>query len=192
MSSFDPTSITETRRGPSPMMWLSIGLGVAMATVLIVIVSLLTGGAANATFTPESLNGTKIPALNLPGLSAGTVNGPWTSGHPAVVVFYASWCQPCNEELPRVATWEKTHDLGRVRFIGIDSNDERSKGLAFSRKARVAFPSGFDANGTQTSGTFQFAALPDTVFINSRGVVQETVIGAVSNEQLSVGVSELN
>jgi len=173
------------------MMWISIGLGAAMATILIVIVSLLTGGTANATFPPESLDGTVLPALHLPGLAVGTVNGPWTTGRPAVVVFYASWCAPCTEELPRVATWEKTHDTGAVRFIGIDSNDIRSKGFAFARWAKVAFASAFDANGTSASGTFHIAALPDTVFVDATGKVVHTVIGPVTNHQLAVGVSEL-
>jgi thiol-disulfide isomerase/thioredoxin len=174
------------------MMLISIGLGVTIAVILITVVSLLTGGEANSLFTPSTLDGTKLPALGLPGLTAGTVDGPWTKGHPAVVVFFASWCAPCKEELPRVARWEEGHDLGAVRFIGVDSNDQRSSGRAFARSSGVAFPSGFDEQGTVTASAFSIENLPDTVFVDAAGRVAHLVVGSVTNRQLAAGVAELN
>jgi thiol-disulfide isomerase/thioredoxin len=173
------------------MMLVSVGLGVLGAAVLITVVSILTGGEANSLFSSSSLDGTTLPALGLPGLTAGTVDGPWTKGHPAVVVLYASWCEPCKEELPRVARWEQTHALGPVRFVGVDSNDQRAHGLAFARAAKVAFPSGFDDQGTVTASAFKIENLPDTVFVDATGKVTHLVVGSVTNRQLAAGVAEL-
>ena len=53
----------EGRRGPSPMMFLSLGLGTLVAVTLIVVVSLLTGGKQDeGLFTSNTLNGTKAAA----------------------------------------------------------------------------------------------------------------------------------
>lgn len=180
------------------MMFVSLGLGSVLAITIIVVVSLITGGGSSTIFTSNALDNQQLPSLRLPSLAgaasghSGTlVNGPWTKGHPAVVVFFASWCAPCKEELPRVANWVRSHDLGPVQFLGIDANDTATSGFAFARSAKVGFASGFDANGTVTAGTFKILELPDTVFVNANGTVRHVVIGAVTNEQLAVGVQEL-
>jgi len=180
----------EGRRGPSPMMFLSLGIGTLVAVTLIVVVSLLTGGKQDeGLFTSNTLNGTTAASFTLPDLSSsGTLRSPWSSGHPTVLVFYASWCPPCHAELPKVADYDAHHHSSSVQFFGMDANDTRAEGLAFATSSHVAFPSAFDANGTITNQEFKFANLPDTVFVNGRGVITEVVIGAVSTKQLDAGI----
>ena len=173
------------------MMFVSLGLGTFVALALIVTVSLLTGGATSTLFQKQTLDGQKIPSFSLAGLHGGTTAMPWAHGSPTVVVFFASWCVPCIEELPRVATYVKQHSLGTVRVIGIDYNDSRSRGRAFARRAGVTFPVVADPN-EQTQGLFLLGGIPDTIFLNGNGVVSHTVYGVVSNELLAVGISALH
>ena len=191
MSLSDTTENPEGRRGPSPMMFLSLGLGTAAALALIVVVSLLTGGANSGLFSANALDGTTVAAFSLPGFSGDTVRTPWATGHPTVVIFYASWCQPCKEELPRVARYVSTHQLGTVRFFGVDYNDNTASGHAFAQDAKVTFVSGVDTSGLRTTSAFNLPGLPDTVFVNSNGVVSHYVIGPVSNAQLAAGITAL-
>jgi thiol-disulfide isomerase/thioredoxin len=189
-------SSSDTTEGPPPpgrsrKRAVTIGVGVVAAVVLVTVVSIVSGGPANGVFPSTALDGTQIGPIDLQSLSVGRIHGPWTTGHPSVVVFFASWCTPCKSELPRVAEWERTHDLGGVHFIGIDSNDELTAGRQMARRSVVLFPSGFDQNGTVTSGTFYLDNLPDTVFIEGDGTVLHVVFGSVSNRQLAVGVAEL-
>jgi thiol-disulfide isomerase/thioredoxin len=191
MSLSDTTENPEGRRGPSPMMFVSLGIGTAVALLLIVAVSIATGGGNNSLFQPNALDGKSLTPITLPGFGVGKVTTPWASGHPTVVVFYASWCQPCKEELPRVATFVRTNDLGNVRFFGVDFNDGFSAGKSMAAKSKVTFPSGFDKGGTATTVPFNLPGLPDTVFVNSNGTVSHYVIGPVSNAQLAAGVGAL-
>ena len=90
-----------------------------------------------------------------------------------------------------MATYFRSHDLGPVRFFGMDANDGVLAGRTFAHNAGVTFVSAIDPNLTVTSGTFKLANLPDTVFVNSNGTVSQVVIGAVSNAQLAVGINAL-
>lgn len=173
-------------------MAIPITLGIVMAIALIVVVSLLTGGSVNSTspFTKNVLDGRQLGHLTLPGLHGGRISAPWESGHPAIVTFFASWCGPCAEELPRVARFAATKDLGNVRILGIDYNDSAGAGRAFAARAKVAFPVGVDAT-SQTTAAFELGALPDTYFVRADGTVAEVVQGPVTNRQLRVGLAEL-
>ncbi len=170
------------------MMIVSLSLGTVMAVALIAIVSVLTGGSTQA---PNVLDGTTVKSFSLAGLNGGTVRAPWSSGHPAVVVFFASWCGPCKAELPRVAAYESGHALGKVRFVGVDVNDPANSGQAFTDNAGVAFPVGRDPSSLLASQEFQLAGMPDTVFVNSNGTVSNVVIGAVSTTELAADISQL-
>jgi thiol-disulfide isomerase/thioredoxin len=170
------------------MMLVSIVLGSVLAIGLIVVVSILTGGSTQAT---NVLDGTHVTAFSVPGLYGGTVRAPWATHHPAVVVFVASWCGPCKAEVPRVAAYASRHQLGSVRFVAIDVNDEAGPAKSFLTQAKVAFPVGTDEDSTLSSDEFHLAGLPDTVFVNASGYVTEVVVGSVSNGELATDINEL-
>ena len=87
------------------MMFISLGIGTAVAVALIVVVSILTGGTVRYTNTPptNALVGTSVKGFTLAGLNGGRVSAPWVSGHPGVVIFFASWCGPPSSKKLSVA-----------------------------------------------------------------------------------------
>ena len=180
------------------MMFVSLGIGAVLAIALITVVSLLTGGSNGTTTSttlapPAALDGTKIAGFSLPGLIGGTVKTPWTTTKPngTVLLFFASWCGPCQAEFPRVAKYVKTLNPATATVVGIDANDENGAAQRFVKKSDATFPVGVDPNGTLTSGTFLFGTLPETVFLNKKGVVKEVIYGAVSNAELTAGIAAL-
>src|ERR1039457_6572215 len=95
---------TKPQRGhPSPMMFVSIGIGTVVAVALIVIVSILTGGPVkgNQGFATSNLVGTTVKSFTLSGLNGGEQRAPWASGHPGVLIFFASYCGPCTRKCPK-------------------------------------------------------------------------------------------
>src|SRR5712692_8617831 len=51
-----------------------------------------------------------------------------SGGLPTVVNVWASWCIPCRAEAPRFASAARRY-AGRVRFLGLDSQDDRKDAL---------------------------------------------------------------
>jgi thiol-disulfide isomerase/thioredoxin len=137
-----------------------------------------------------------VPAVgqSAPGFSLGRLGGGATiavpadgggGGKPVVLVFFASWCTPCQTEIPAIAAVYK-HQVaaGRVSIIGIDGNDPTSDALAFVHKSGVTFPVAADPQYAVTNGLYYFTGDPDAVFVNGDGTIAHIVRGPVSRTEL--------
>lgn len=176
------------------MMFVSLGIGTAIAIILIVVVSVLTGGSSSKAnqASRSALIGTKVSGFTLNSLTGGSVKAPYQSGHPTVLFFFASWCGPCHVELPRVAKYLSLHPQSSVRVIGLDEVDNPKSGLAFAQKSLVKFPLASDPNGNVEASIFKFAYLPYTVFVNAKGVVQNVDYAPISIANLTKGIASIS
>ncbi len=174
------------------MMMVSLGIGTVLAVTLIVVVSILTGGrVTNGASQPtNALVGKHVASFSLPGLNGGTIVAPWKSGHAAVVIFFASWCGPCKAEMPKVASYLRHHNEGMIQVIGMDSHDTRGPAMSFVQKSGVTFRVAFDPNLTAAT-IFNLAAIPDTAFVNAKGIVTKIYMGAIPPSQLAKGIAAL-
>jgi thiol-disulfide isomerase/thioredoxin len=126
------------------------------------------------------------PPVSLPKLGADR-------SEPVVITFFASWCIPCQSEIPAIARYANTERSkgAHVEFIGIDEND--SAGLAFVKKTGVEFPVGSDPYGSVLEDLGAEAALPQTIFIDTSGQIIHHVYGSVtSGTTLQTWVGKLN
>jgi len=171
---------------------LTIVLGAVCAVIVIVVVSIFTGGQVTNGNEPTSkLVGTSVATFSLSGLDSGTVEAPWKSHHAAVLIFFASYCGPCKSEMPKVATYLRDHSEGSIRVIGVDALDSRAPAKAFVKRSGVTFPIAFDPNGVVTTGIFQFAYVPETVFVSATGVLRQVYYGAIPKDVLVKGIAAL-
>ena len=67
------------------------------------------------------------PAFSLPRLDQdGTLSLESLRGRPVIVNFWASWCEPCEDEAPLLErAWREHRDEGLV-VVGVDFNDFRA------------------------------------------------------------------
>jgi len=174
-------------------MFISIGLGTAVAVALITVVSILTGGKVTpgGNAPTSALVGQHIKSFSLDGLSGGTQQAPWKTGHASVLIFFASWCGPCKSEMPKVATYLRTHSPSPIEVLGMDANDQLGAAKSFIKKDDVTFPVAFDAHGSVTSGVFGFESVPETVLLNAKGVVTDVYYGAIPTKRLIAGIKSL-
>ena len=59
------------------------------------------------------------------------------------------------------------------------------------KKDDVTFPVAFDPNGAVTTGIFGFGEVPESVFVNAKGVVTEVYFGASHEQELAQGIKDL-
>jgi len=124
---------------------LLIIVSVVAAAALITVVSILTGGQQ----TNSSVNrlvGKHVKSFTLAGLNGGKVSAPWVTGHPTVLVFFASYCGPCKTEMPEIAKYIRTTNLTPVDVVAVDVTDVRSAAQVMVKKDGVTFPVAFDPN----------------------------------------------
>ena len=169
--------------------WVAAGSAAAIAAI--VVTSVLTGGSTGTNPPRSSLVGQHVGSFSLAGLKGGVDIDPWATGHPSVIIFFASWCSPCQREMPRLAAYVAAHVHAPVEVLGVDALDSAGSAKSFVAKDHVGFPVAFDPNGSVTDGVFGFATLPETVFVSSRGVVTDVHFGAISNARVAQGVATL-
>ena len=163
---------------PARRRLLSLGVGVVVGAVLAAV--LLVGSSPGPT---------RAAAFTLPRLGGGAdvVVPVVEGGHdvPLVLVFFASWCTPCQAELPVVAAVARSLAEARagVQFVGVDGDDSPSSGLAFARQSGVRFPVAEDSL-TEVAPRYGLTGYPDTVFVDAAGDVVHVVRGPVSASTL--------
>lgn len=149
-------------------------------------------GAGFTMFSPDERP--DAPVLEGETLDGDEFNVKDWAGNVVVINVWGSWCGPCRAETPdlvRVA--EETADRG-VRFVGINTRDDRAAANAFVREFQVPYPSVFDADGRALL-PFQLvvpsAAVPSTIVVDPDGKVAARVIGAVTYSTLSGLIDDL-
>jgi cytochrome c biogenesis protein CcmG, thiol:disulfide interchange protein DsbE len=110
-------------------------------------------------------------------------------GTPVLVNIWASWCGPCRDEAPLLASAHA--EFGdRVRFLGVDILDERGSARAFMREYDWTYPSVFDASGRIRDG-LGILGQPATLFYDASGELVRTWSGPLTEEVLAEGLEEI-
>lgn len=139
------------------------------------------------------LVGKPAPDFTLPALSesaAPPLRLAAFKGKFLVINFWASWCDPCKQEAPILAAkWEQVKSQG-FQFLGIDFQDSRANGLAFLRTYAVLYPSVIDDTGA-TAISYGVTGVPETFFIDRRGIVIRKVIGQLTMQTLQENLNLL-
>ena len=150
------------------------------ASVLAVVIALLAIGATSGG-TPKHAPAPRAPAFTLAQLGhAGQhISLAQYAGHPLILNFFASWCEPCQRETPLIARFYRSHRRS-VIIVGIDVNDSTSAGLAFARKMGVAYPVASDPSPMSMALSYGVTALPQTFFLNPQHRIVKRVIRAVT------------
>ena len=160
---------------------------VALFVVAVIAVSLATRSTQAPPPSDPAAAGFTLPAL---GQTGQQVSLSQYQGKPVIVNFWASWCPPCQQETPLLASWYKQQH-GHVVLLGLDENDTAADALKFAAAKGVSYPLGFDPNVT-VAPAYNVDGLPQTFFLNAEHRIVDHVLGAVTEAELAKGLRLMN
>lgn len=123
------------------------------------------------------------PAVS--GAPGGTSTVTMSSlvGKPVVLNIWSSSCTVCQAEAPAMESMA-TRAGRAVRFVGVDTLDQKATALAFLHRYHVSYLQLFDSSEQVGSG-YGIPGFPVTVFISGRGKVVGEYLGALQTTTLS-------
>jgi thiol-disulfide isomerase/thioredoxin len=159
------------------------GLIAVCVAVSLVAIALVAAGSGGPAADPAAA------AFSLPvlGQSGQEVSLSDYAGRPLIVNFFSSWCEPCQQETPLLATFYRT-EHGKVSIVGLDENDVQGNATSFTKKEGVSYPVGFDP-AVIAASAYGVVALPQTFFLDARHRIVDRVFGAVTLADINRGIA---
>ena len=107
-------------------------------------------------------------------------------GKPVVLNFWATWCGPCNDEMPMLVDLEKQYAERGVLFLGASLDDAKTKDKvpSFLAEHNVDFPVWYGASADDLDKLKLGGAVPATAFLDPEGHIVARILGQARPEEV--------
>ncbi len=159
--------------------WLYLAAGAAVVALIVFEVATASSGGETGRQPPplpsKVLQGPKVTLADL-------------RGKPALIDFWASWCEPCRQEAPEIARLQ--HSVGKqAALVGIDYTDREDSARAFIKEHAWRFPVLSDPDGIY-GAHFGFSGLPTAIVLDPAGKISAVLRGPQSLQAFRQALQE--
>jgi len=107
-------------------------------------------------------------------------------GKIAVLNFWATWCGPCNVEMPMLLTAAKSYADKNVAFVGasVDSPETQGKVGAYVQKLQITYPIWVGATDVDMKRLQIGNEVPATLFLDEKGIVRARILGQMRQGEI--------
>jgi peroxiredoxin len=174
---------------------LIVGLGLGL--VLLSVLGISRSRQGSGSFTQAGIEssapkvGAKAPDFELDRLMGEPLRLEELRGKPVVVNFWATWCIPCEIEMPLLQDRYERHP--GLQVLAVNFAEPASEVQAFVDEYGLTFDILLDPRALVQSA-YRVRGYPTTYFIDSEGLIQAIHIGILLDSQLDnyledIGVS---
>jgi cytochrome c biogenesis protein CcmG/thiol:disulfide interchange protein DsbE len=134
--------------------------------------------------------GTPAPPFALRDIDGRDVALDDLRGKPVVITFFASWCHPCEEEMPVLEQYAQD-EADRLHVVAISFRDLPSDSENFVRRLGVTYPALIDEPTAPVAERYGVRGIPQTIFVDADGIVRGRVYGETSRDDLAPAIEDL-
>lgn len=118
-----------------------------------------------------------VPSGSMTDLQGGEWRLPALRGRAVLLNFWASWCEPCKEEMPSLQALADRH-ADRLMVLTINLKESPEAIARFVRSSGLRLPVVRDADGS-VARAWGVRIYPSTVLIDAKGRVRSVVRGGL-------------
>ncbi len=133
------------------------------------------------------VRGAKAPGFSLPRFEAtaagdGSVADAESldladlADRVVLVNFWATWCEPCEQEMPAMERLYRALPRDRFELVAISIDDEPGKVGEFVERYSLTFPILLDPD-KQVSARYQTMGVPESLLVDGSGRIVERYVG---------------
>ena len=156
------------------------------------------GGLLLAALSPVAVAASNVgdpaPALTVPELNGRSFDLAALRGKTVIVNFWATWCAPCRQEMPRLDAFYRSHHDQGVELIGMSADRSRDRDDVQKVMGGFSYPAAM-LSDTKSNGFGPPAVLPITYVIDPKGTVRAKLVptddSGVSEKELDDAVLPL-
>ncbi|PEC77043.1 thiol:disulfide interchange protein [Bacillus cereus] len=138
-------------------------------------------GKSAPDFTLTKLDGTNVKLSDL-------------KGKKVILNFWATWCGPCQQEMPDMEAFYKEHkenvEILAVNYTPSEKGGGEEKVSNFAKEKGITFPILLDKNIDVTTA-YKVITIPTSYFIDTKGVIQDKFIGPMTQKEMKKRVAKL-
>jgi peroxiredoxin len=150
-----------------------IGAGVVLVVVAAV---LLAANSSNGAAVGPPRLGAPLGNFSLTDLSGKTVQLSDFAGRPVLINAWATWCPPCQVEMPALnATYQKYRSQGFV-ILAINAGETAAQASAFVQQYGLTFPVLLDSD-EHLMDLMHINDFPTSILVGRDGLVKVIHIG---------------
>jgi peroxiredoxin len=181
-----------------PLLIMGLGLVVGLLAGLVVFVGVpdwMVGRAAPAagstgTPAPAPVVGAPAPDFALLDLSGSEVRLSDLQGRVVLINFWATWCGPCELEMPAIeAEYQARQGQGLV-VLAVDLDEPARMVAEFVERLGLSFTVLLDP-GARVFDLYRIRGYPTSFFVNRDGYVARQHVGYMTPGQLSTYLDQL-
>jgi len=120
--------------------------------------------------------GSVAPGFTLERLDGGPVSLADQRGRVVLVNFWATWCEPCKEEMPAMERLYEEHRDAGFELLAISVGEKPEPVRAFRDSLELSFPILLDPDKS-VSRAYQTYRFPESYLVDREGVVVERYVG---------------
>jgi len=117
-------------------------------------------------------------------------------GKPLLVSFWATWCEPCQDEFPVIVELAKQYEPRGLSVMGVSLDNDADMHLVrrFLAQTRPGFPNYRQKPGIDVDAFYQgvnpdwTGTMPETIFYQRDGRIAGALAGAQSRDTLEKAI----
>lgn len=187
----------------------NIGIIIVLALVIVMAGTYIKREIDASNAIPENSKGYEVALGEEVGIQKGQIAPDFTlmniqgeevtlsdlRGKRVVLNFWATWCPPCEAEMPHMQKYyEKYAKEDNVEIIGVNLTYEREKVERveqFLESYNITFPILLEPVWS-VSKQYEIITIPTTFMIDTEGKIQKQIVGPLDLDALRENVKTLN
>ena len=111
------------------------------------------------------------PEFQLQQLNGQTISLADLAGHPAVIIFWTSWCLICKTEAPEFNRLMRRYRASGIRVLGINVQESEKRAREGIKDFGIRYPVALDTDAN-VARRYRVTSTPAVIFVDAYGTIR--------------------